>query len=256
METVFYQDHQIREQIDQVIQSIAAVELLSGKDTGNEFIKGRQFMESLIKKLQLLQIDSDPILLDAINQLIEQRLPAEQHINEISQFEEIKNRMFDEGIKLIRSITPEENRTAIAALTQNILFQADRIEQLDEFSGEQAVSSQETVNHREELPQFNKPDTQFTLKRNNLHYIINRLFPQEEIHWDVCLNEKIFIVQVKHLLLYVIDSFEEDHDLESIEQKEWQIIKIHTEDLLYPKRIERIIKQHRHRVSADRHTII
>ncbi|MFZ3371833.1 MAG: hypothetical protein WA131_02230 [Desulfitobacteriaceae bacterium] len=103
METFFQSDSRIKSLLEQIIEKIFTVCLLKGTEAelAVEFAKGRQLVVKVT--MLLTEISSLPptALVDAIHQLLEQRLPDQRIINNFPKFYQVMEDMIREGIVIV-----------------------------------------------------------------------------------------------------------------------------------------------------------
>ncbi|SHI22373.1 hypothetical protein SAMN02746098_03214, partial [Desulfosporosinus lacus DSM 15449] len=98
METYFYDDPRIRKWINQIIERIFTVCILTGVGSDEEFQKGCQIVMKLTTLLQDIPSFPSEFLTDGVKQLIEQQLPDSRVINNFPKFQVTMDRMLHEGI--------------------------------------------------------------------------------------------------------------------------------------------------------------
>jgi len=98
LKTYFHNDPRIREWINQIIESIFTVCILTGVDSDEEFQKGCQIVMKLTSLLKNIPTLSSESLEDGVKQLLEQQLPDARVINNFPSFRDIMDRMIREGI--------------------------------------------------------------------------------------------------------------------------------------------------------------
>ncbi|HBV87106.1 MAG TPA: hypothetical protein DEF42_10745, partial [Desulfosporosinus sp.] len=101
METYFHNDPRIREWVNQIIERIFTICILTGVDSDEEFQKGCQIVMKLTSVLEEIPTLSSDVLADGVKQLIEQQLPDSRVVNNFPEFHTIMNRMIQEGISKV-----------------------------------------------------------------------------------------------------------------------------------------------------------
>jgi len=120
LETYFHNDPRIRKWINQIIERIFTVCILTGVDSDEEFQKGCQIVMKLTALLKEIPTLPSEFLVDGIKQLMEQQLPDALVINNFPQFQVIMERMLNEGIlKATDSVLPDLTPTIIKSDIQN-----------------------------------------------------------------------------------------------------------------------------------------
>lgn len=74
-----------------------------------------------------------------------------------------------------------------------------------------------------------------------LDYVLKIVFPKSAIRWNFVLAGCRFIAQVEDLLVYVSE-IPDNSNLSSFEKQGWKTVICTKEDLLYPRRLERLIR--------------
>lgn len=101
MDAFFQKDSRIQEWTDQIVEKILTYCLLSGRDAESEFISGRKLVRKLASQLLEIPGLTTPLLLDALCQLVDQRLPDPRVIENFRIFHKVKMRMIQEGLQEI-----------------------------------------------------------------------------------------------------------------------------------------------------------
>jgi len=85
--------------------------------------------------------------------------------------------------------------------------------------------------------------SQIPAEATRLALVLQQIFPNTQARWNFNLGEYNFLVQIKDLLIY-IETFSEGNSVEKEMKKQgWQVIVCQTEDLSFPRRIERAINR-------------
>lgn len=74
---------------------------------------------------------------------------------------------------------------------------------------------------------------------NRLNYILKREFPNSAIRWNLLLGGTCFLAQVENLLIYLRKEGEDS--VPQLVKEGWRIVSLTSEDLVFPRRIERFI---------------
>ena len=115
METYFHNDPRIRKWINQIIERIFTVCILTGVDSDEEFEKGCQIVMKLASLLQDIENFPSEFLADGVKQLLEQQLPDSRVINNFPTFQVIMDRMLHEGILKVTDYQKKEAFNIISA---------------------------------------------------------------------------------------------------------------------------------------------
>ncbi|MCB8815203.1 hypothetical protein LJE72_06560, partial [Desulfosporosinus sp. SRJS8] len=114
METYFYGDPRIRKWINQIIERIFTVCILTGGGSDEEFQKGCQIVMKLTTLLQDIPSFPSEFLSDGVKQLIEQQLPDSRVINNFPKFQVTMDRMLHEGILKVTDFQKKEAFNSIS----------------------------------------------------------------------------------------------------------------------------------------------
>ncbi|SPF50094.1 conserved hypothetical protein [Candidatus Desulfosporosinus infrequens] len=266
METYFYKDPRITEWIDQITETVFAACLLTGVDSEKEFQKGCQIVSKLSLMLQGISTFPAEYLEDGLKQLLEQHLPDAQVINNFPTFHDTLDRMLCEGIsKSINSQTEELLSSSIPIQDQakehSIAEQdenSETTEQVvpDELLIEIAIPALASCELK--CPEIHeikaKEDTlntkaygmvrtsQVPVHAVPLQRILSNIFPNSSVCWNFDIKGQIFLAQVKNILIYLSD-LEQPILIEDFAKEGWKVYVCRPEDLSFPRRIERGIKQ-------------
>jgi len=115
LETYFHNDPRIRKWINQIIERIFTVCILTGVDSDEEFEKGCQIVMKLASLLQDIENFPSEFLADGVKQLLEQQLPDSRVINNFPTFQVIMDRMLHEGILKVTDYQKKEAFNIISA---------------------------------------------------------------------------------------------------------------------------------------------
>jgi len=154
LETYFHNDPRIRKWINQIIERIFTVCILTGVDSDEEFQKGCQIVMKLTALLKEIPTLPSEFLVDGIKQLMEQQLPDALVINNFPQFQVIMERMLNEGIlKATDSVLPDLTPTIIKSDIQNAQAEAQAkadVKALEEALAQAEVQAKADVKALEE----------------------------------------------------------------------------------------------------------
>ena len=103
METFFQSDSRIKSWLEQIIEKIFTVCLLKGTESelAVEFTKGRQLVVKITMLLTDISLLPPTAVVDAIHQLLEQRLPDQRIIDKFPNFYQVMEDMIREGIAIV-----------------------------------------------------------------------------------------------------------------------------------------------------------
>lgn len=77
---------------------------------------------------------------------------------------------------------------------------------------------------------------------NRLRHILNKIFPDSAVCWNLKLNDQTFVAQVEDVLIYLHDP-EHPCLMENLNRGGWKVFVCSPEDLSFPRRLERGIRQ-------------
>lgn len=275
MEAYFHSDLRIEEWVDQITEKIFTACLLTGIDSEVEFQKGCQIVTKITRLLQGISIFPSEYLEDGLKQLLEQQLPDSRVINNFPTFQNTMNRMLREG--MLSAITPENTRedpSANAKRSANLLndeFVAEELEvitalapvdsmtpylveaeaelQTLEFNNLMAIkndsSSVITSTPAPSIP--TKPygiirKSQVPKQADRLKHVLNNIFPNVSVCWNLNLMGQTFLAQVEDILI-CLSNPEQPCPVENFNKEGWKVYVCNSDDLMYPRRLERGIRQ-------------
>jgi len=130
LEAYFRNDPRIREWINQIVEKVFTVCLLTGVDSDVEFQKGCQTVIKLASLLQEIATFPAEYLADGVKQLLEQQLPDIRVSNNFPAFQATMDRMIREGLLKATETnnlsshtqsTKEINKTLHAGYTERLM---------------------------------------------------------------------------------------------------------------------------------------
>lgn len=280
METYYHSDSRIEEWVKQIIETIFTTCILSGNDSEVEFQKGCQIVEKLTTLLQGFSTLPSEYLADGLQQIIEQQLPDSRVINNFPSFKNTMNKMLQEGmLKVINtqnnaSISIDEvfNEKDYPIQTNQVIpalapvfnkeeqkeDQNDKIDCLEqpETIIEQQVCLKSSIDadtsedngHKTIAISLNNNDekqpNQVPSRAERLNDVLENIFPQAHVLWNITLLEENFLAQVEDTLIFIKDSARTCETVRFMNNG-WRILVLEEEDLSFPRRLERKIKRHR-----------
>lgn len=262
MEAYFHSDPRIQEWVDQITEKIFTVCLLTGADSEVEFQKGCQIVKKLSHLLQGISIFPPDYLEDGLKQLVEQQLPDSRVINNFPTFQETMNKMLQEGMTRAIDLQSKENliplATAIEYYPEN--SSPETSEGTEEFVTELAIPALASVN----LPSLNlrKANTELASSlvtsipaksygiirktqapehTERLKQVLNNIFPNVTVSWNLTLMGQTFLAQVGDILI-CLDNPEQPCPVKNLNKEGWKVFLISANDLMFPRRLEREIR--------------
>lgn len=271
MEAYFKNDPLIREWIDQTTEKIFSVCLLTGEDADAEFQNGCQIIMRIAALLQEIPTIPSEFLLGGVKQLLEQQLPDTRVLNNFPTFQANMERMLQAGVLMAieaQNKDPEIKKELIDTPIETKLERSDDIIELfeedednednEEFEPEIVISALAAINSPGENIQVvnyelivnsqqNKQagiDTkeQMTEQEQQLKNVLKNIFPNSTVDWNKNVMGQTFLAQVEDLLIYVNDQMQSTN-LRKYYKEGWKVFICSPEDLAYPRRLERGIKQ-------------
>jgi len=103
----------------------------------------------------------------------------------------------------------------------------------------------EKVKESPESDNTNITTTEFetnTVKTERLKRVLSNIFPNGTVYWNETLMGQRFLAQVDDILIYLRDS-EHPFNLTKFHKEGWKVLVCGTEDLTFPRRLERGLRQ-------------
>lgn len=345
MEAYFLEEARIQEWIDQIVEKLFTVCLLSGQDAETEFQRGRQVIQKITTLLRGASLHDVDELRDGLRQLLVQRLPDTRVIDNFPMFYEVMDRMIDDGVMAVLSCTSEEIKgegesVNAALLTEHpvgipsskvvlsagrdvapaagqgsshvslrryheLVHEANNSKRKDEVSASIAqsittgsgcilqpaveamasvigvnsveviadlIAVDKDINTLEQtkpsaktesqtiaqakpemskigMPDVTKPKTgvqrswQVLPEAERLNATLRLLYPDASIRWNLSLRKYTFLAQVGELLIYLDTQNDGAKIISEMQEEGWIVLVCTVEDLAFPRRIERAIRQ-------------
>ena len=253
-------DSRFQELINGIIEHIFNVCLLPGVDSDAEFQKGCEIVIKLTSLIQKIPTFPSELLEDRVKQLLEQQLPDAGVINSLPKFQSTMDRMLRESILKITNFTIKETHSlasytesamdalahaetqakADAQALADALAQADAQAKADTQALADALAQAETqakadaIVHAEMQAKNNQA--------NLLENVLTKVFPKGIVNWYKNLMGQTFLAQVEDILIYLHDP-EHPCNLNKYNKDGWKVLVCSTEDLTFPRRLEREIRR-------------
>lgn len=245
METIFHHDPRIEDWVKQITEKIFTVCLLSGVDSEGEFQEGSLIVAKIATVFLGIATFPSEYLEDGIKQLLEQQLPDARVINNFPEFRETMNRMLQAGITKVmesrqiadKSMREEATEEAIKEVTEKIT--EELIEEVTENVTEEF--GEKTAENEREKVIITKGSTEGELMVT-LKHVLSFSFPNKKITWNSKLMGQTFLAQVEDTLICLEDT-NQAFDLQTYIKEGWKVVHCTTDELNYPRRLERKIKQ-------------
>ena len=266
MEAYFHNDSRIQEWIDQIREKVLEVCILTGVDSEEEFQRGCQIVTKVTSLLQGISTFPSEYLEDGLKQLLEQQIPDVRVLNNFPAFQDIMDRMIREGIlKTTNSQNIEVLNTIISTIENS---EEHLIEDHDQNTGSpeeelseefmsssvipalalvnitqseigEAIIEEEAINSKaygilrtSQVPEY----------ANLLKHVLRNIFPNSSVYWNMNLKGQNFLAQVENILICVLD-IEHPCLAEDFTKEGWKVFMFSSEDLTFPRRLERGIRQ-------------
>ncbi len=215
MERHFNSNPQVEACLNQIIEKLFTVCLITGTDSEEEYRSGCQIVSNATHLLQKNPEIPSESLEDAFRQLLEQQLPDSQVINNFPSFQEIMHKMLHEGM------TKEIDSNTTSHLGEAEVTLPAHIDQIDD--------------------ELCEPD-ELLEPVERLKYVLRNIFPNVPICWNRDLMGLTFLAQVEDILIY-LDNPEHSCPVEDLIEKGWKVYVCSSEALMFPRRLEREIRQ-------------
>ncbi|AFQ44446.1 hypothetical protein [Desulfosporosinus meridiei] len=242
MEAYYHNDPRIGEWVEKIIEEIFTTCLLTGVESEAEFQKGCEFVTKLASLLQNFPAFPSEYLADVLKQIIEQQLPDSRVIGNFPSFKDIMNKMLQEGILKVT----DTSKSYLSDSTNNLKFDKAEIENVEIedcipalgaiYDQILPIEQQTIIKETETSPNILIPNHIDRLKT-----VLNHVFVNAVIMWDVTISGQKVFAQVEDILFCHSDSTS-PCETEKLQQEGWRVLIINDEDLYYPRRLERNIK--------------
>ena len=266
MEAYFHNDPRIQEWIDQITEKVFTVCLLTGVDSEAEFQRGCQIVTRVTSLLQGISTFPSEYLEDGLKQLLEQQLPDVRVINNFPLFQETMDKMLREGmLKAIDSQNKEALNTLFPTIENPEEYPIEDHERNmggpEEASNEELMTSSVisalapvNITHLEigEVPIEDNAinskaygmlrTSQVPEHANLLKRVLSIIFPNGTVNWNMNLKGQNFLAQVDNILICLLDT-EHPCLTEDFTKEGWKVFVCSSEDLTFPRRLERGIRQ-------------
>lgn len=269
MEAYFHSDPRLQEWINQITEKIFAVCLLTEVDSAEEFHRGSEIVTEVANLLQGISMFPSEYLEDGLRQLLEQQLPDSRVISNFPTFYETMNLMIRAGIIKETDNQINQNKDSLKALSsfdQNT--QEDIKEGLedvddpkektgssvntpsDELASEIVIAALASVKTLTPpiipIPIPTKPygivrKTQVPEQAGRLHHVLNIIFPNASICWNLHLMGQTFLAEVEDILI-CLQNLEQPCPVENLNKEGWKVYVCSLDDLMFPRRLERGIR--------------
>ncbi|MHB8074809.1 hypothetical protein [Desulfosporosinus fructosivorans] len=277
MEAYYHSDPRLEEWINQITEKIFTVCLLTGVDSEVEFQRGSEIVTNVANLLQGISMFPTEFLEDGLKQLLEQQLPDSRVISNFPLFHDTMSKMIREGMMKAIGTLNKENMNTSSSSDQST---HDIIEDLKEKTGSsvnllsdeldtegvlaalasiknQLILKSEVEPQALEIEEFvatsNDPliptkvygivrKTKEPEKADRLKHVLSTIFPNVSISWNLNLMGQTFLAQVEDILI-CLHNPEQPCSVESLNKEGWKVYECSIDDLMFPRRLERGIRQ-------------
>ena len=250
METIFHNEPRIEEWVNQITETLFAVCLLTGVDSEEEFLKGRLIVTKIASVLMSISVFPVQYLEDGLRQLLEQQLPDVRVIDNFPTFQETMNKMLKEGISKVQeesNLTEAEcgvalplvegrvsrpDEKCVAEYDGEVVLEEHKVD-IGEVVNEEVISSQ--VKELISAPKvFGEAE--------HLKNVLNFLYSNKNVTWNFELRGETFLAQAEDILIY-LEEPQHPLNMQIYNNEGWKVVICNTEDLKFPRRLERRIRQ-------------
>ena len=191
---------------------------------------------------------------DGLRQLIEQQLPDSRVITNFPTFYETMNLMIRAGIikEIDNQMNTQEDIKEGLEDVNDPKEKAGSPENTtsDELASEIVIAALASVKTLTPpiipIPIPTKPygivrKTQVPEQAGRLHHVLNIIFPNASICWNLHLMGQTFLAQVEDILI-CLQNLEQPCPVENLNKEGWKVYVCSLDDLMFPRRLERGIR--------------
>jgi hypothetical protein len=258
LEAYFHRDPRLEVWINQILEKIFTVCRLNEVDSEVEFQRGCEIVTKVSYLLQGISIFPAEYLEDGLKQLLEQQLPDSKVINKFPTFQDTMNKMLHEGMTRVNDIgnvindefVTERAISALASINSTMLnLEETKVDlhvlELDELATANDSFSVITSSLAPSIP--TKPfgilrKTLVPEQAVRLQHVLNTIFPNVSVCWNLNLMGQTFLAQVEDILIS-LQNPEQTCPVENLKREGWKVYICSSDDLKFPRRLERGIRQ-------------
>lgn len=263
LEAYFHSDPRIQEWVNQITENIFTVSKLTGVDSEVEFQKGSQIVTNLTHLLQGISIFPPEYLEDGLKQLLEQQIPDSRAIY-IPAFQDTMNKMLHEGMmRAIDTQNKENLKTLVSSIKdipdntkedarenfgENYIkpYDENTRRSLDEVNyelvDELAITALASANCTTTMLLEAEVELQVPEQTDHLKTVLGNIFPNIPVCWNPNLMGQTFLAQVEDIIICLHDP-EQPCNVENLNKEGWRVYECNSNDLMFPRRLERGIRQ-------------
>lgn len=157
------------------------------------------------------------------------------------------------------TFTVEETRDVVTPVDRNVVITEDiKVSTYKDYPEDLGITSSNNLasigNHKMELSKVSsrfqsqtdgsKNIDQGSEQTEQLQHVLNIIFPKKDITWNRNLLGHLFLAQVEDTLIYVEDP-NQTINMPTFNKEGWKVVICAKEDLKFPRRLERSIRQSR-----------
>lgn len=240
MEAFFHSEPRIEAWVNQVTENIFAACQLNEVDSEVEFQKGREIVSNLTHLLQGIAIFPVEYLEDGLKQLFEQQLPVSRVIK-VPEFQETMNKMLHEGMMRAFDTPTIENLEILATSEEETSDNTKEDARNNaENSRKSAIELSDELVLELAIPALALAKVPEPI--DHLKSVLRNMFPNVPVVWNPSLMGRNFLAQVEDILICHQDA-EQPCDVENLNNEGWKVFECSSNDLMFPRRLERGIRQ-------------
>jgi len=270
LEAYYHSDPRIEEWVNEITEKIFTVCLLTGPDAEVEFQRGSQIVTNVTNLLQGISMFPVEYLEEGLKQLLEQQLPDSRVISNFPTFQATMNKMLRKGMlsamatqskEKMKNQVPSASNTyektkedtekdtfidnelvkvalaSVNSMTSKLL--ATEVELLPAPESEELIV---TISDKQTKPYGMIRTTQVPEQADRLKHVLNTIFPNAAIVWNLNLMGQTFLAQVEDILI-CLHKPEQPCPVKNFNKEGWKVYVCTSNDLMFPRRLERGIRQ-------------
>jgi hypothetical protein len=181
---------------------------------------------------------------EVINEIIaeESRIPSEV----VEEFLCVNSGTIDEVVDEVDKIVGEEiiNEIVIPAMATNIYSADSSQKSLEECYEADLGDAKARADLSQKDLNLDEMQSSQEITKHSVHlrHVLNKIFPESSVRWNINIKGKTFMAQVENILIYLTDSEHSSLEEESFIKEGWKLFGCSREDLSFPRRVEREIR--------------
>jgi len=260
LETFYHNDSRIEEWVGQIIEKIFSTCLLTGVDADAEYQIGCENVGNLASLLKGFSTFPSEYLADGLQQIIEQQLPDSRVINNFPTFRDTMNKMLTDGMSKVNVdqcespiVDPLKDVIPIPALASIHNAVSEEFKEVEIYGLSNSIITttdiplehEAVINQQDELNLEIDSDlgqvNHIPEKADRLNQVLNYIFPNSSVEWNCSVLGYKFLAGVEDILICRYDPAN-PCQTEKFMKNGWKVMLYREEDLIYPRRLEREIK--------------